>query len=347
MTVRFLLPILLALTLGSCVGSSDRHRAGALAEGDIVTTDTVFTFDSEYPVEIQHSDGNIYVTLHESDSLVCVISTASKTITDRFGKAGQGPDDFSSLEFLANAATLPGKPQFLDCNSGKTFSPDSDGIYRTNRLPVSWISPLNKFGDRYVGKKVGKPDVFFSIFDNAGNELQSVPYPFSLAESTKSKISGKEYLLSPYVFANGDKGRIIAAMYYADAAFVYDSIGNLLTSISLNADKNSDIDAMLNDVVDNRPYTRYRGGCATETSCFMRLSHYIPDLELQEMRPEQSCLLEFDWDGTLLNIYNMEEDIVAFCIDRDRTMWTLKRATDNDNEYYHILRQTLNKASTL
>lgn len=342
MTVRFLLPILLALTLGSCVGSSGRHRAGALAEGDIVTTDTVFTFDSEYPVEIQHSDGNIYVTLHESDSLVCVISTASKTITDHFGKAGQGPEDFSSLEFFANAATLPGKPQFLDCNSGKTFSPDSDGTYRIDRLPISWISPLNKFGDRYVGKKAGKSDVFFSILDNTGKELQSVPYPFDLAENTKSKIKGKEYLLSPYVFANGNKGRIIAAMYYADAAFVYDSIGNLLTSISLNADKKCDIDAMLSDVVDNRPYTRYRGGCATETSCFMRLSHYIPDLELQEMRPEQSCLLEFDWNGTLLNKYNMEEDIVAFCIDCDRTMWTLKRAADNENEYYHILRQTLN-----
>lgn len=311
-----------------------------LTVSDITTDDTLYTFVSEYPVEINYWDKKMYVILHDADSLACVISTVTREVEERLGATGQGPDDVNSLEFYANAPTLAEKPQLVDCNSGKIFSPDSNGTYRMDKLPVAWVSPLNKFGDKFVGKKAGRQNTFFSIFDKDGTILRDIEYPFSLKESTKSKIHGRDYILSPYIFANKERGRIIAAMYFADAAFVYDSIGNLITTISIGTEK--DIDKMLRTVTDNQPYWRYRGGCATDKSCFMRLSRYIADLDNMEMSPEKSILLEFDWSGNVHKVYKMEEDIVAFCIDRDRTIWALKRTIHDDDEHYHVLHQRLN-----
>lgn len=307
---------------------------------DITTDDTLYTFVSEYPVEINYWNKKVYIILHDADSLACVISSVTKEVEERIGANGQGPDDVNSLEFYANAATLAEMPQLVDCNTGKILSPDNDGKYRLDKLPVAWVSPLNKFGDKYVGKKAGRQNAFFSIFDKDGTILRDIEYPFNLKEGTKSKIHGREYLLSPYIFANKERGRIIAAMYFADAAFIYDSIGNLITTISIGTEK--DIDEMLKKVIDNQSYWSYRGGCATDKSCFMRLSRYVADLDNMEMSPEKSILLEFDWSGRIQRIYKMEENVVSFCVDHDRNMWALKRTIHNDDEYYHVLRQHLN-----
>jgi len=352
--------ILILPTLAVSCGdkATTNFRNDSLAKSDrysdinnIILTegDTIIGYDVEYPIAMAECGGRLFVTFHGNDSLLDIIDAKTGDRISRNFIKGNGPNDFSGLEFMRNAGVYSSTGmEAYDINMLKKANYDlsTDSLYVTPFL-FTPAQSINHFGkDRYAAVPISSPtdsDVFFNFYDADGVITESVKRPFTLSESTLEALSGRNMFLVPYLFANPDKKRLLAPMYFMDAVFVLDDTGTIISTCSPGSG-NIDFDKAINTLMAGEDYIRYKGGYATPDYClFVRSLQKLDENKTTDYTSEAE-IIKFDWDGNPLATYTIPGSIPRnICTDDNGNLWvmTFDVAENPTNETYYIVRYSM------
>lgn len=325
---------------------SDVSKCDNLQEIKICKTDTIFTYDSDYPIGVKLYGSHLYVIKAKNNQSIDVIDLTTNQKIWETGTIGYGPEDVISPDFISFSDTTDrSEYRMIDVNDQSLIliNPIERHIHK-EKLPkfIGFSSNVAFFDDYTIGVKNNDECMFF-IHSNKEKEPVYVENDLILDDAIIDKIgSMSNYMRSVNILSDYTNKRIIAAHYFFDIFSIYDFCGNLLKSSTLSGDSYSVNEEIPRMMYDNA-YIGYTNGCSDGKAFYLqRLTH-----PSSESEPIVRQIIKIDPEGTPTAIIDTDGAIHGqFDIDNDNIYAVVKDVSDN-NEYYHIVRwklcQDLNK----
>lgn len=339
------------LAMASC-GVNTRVEVGGLCEkykeikvAELQAVDTLYSFTEDYPVRIGNVGDRLILLFAKQDTVIKILDKASRDIFS-VAVTGNGPYDVLSPSlFQNNYIAEDGSIGLYDVGLNDLLFVNTDSFtVRKFQMPEVLVgkSSVNYFENEAVSYSIMKTENFFNISDLKVNQTKGVPYPFKLSETSCEKVKAFPTYLSPIIYANKNKNRILLAQYYFDMYSVYDMKGNFLKSVSLS-NEDFDVDANIEKffALDADGYVRYAPGGTTDQYVYLVRMKEVPDMETQTHKETDRCIVKLDWDGDPLEIIVTPEGFGGFCLEDDDSIIAIVNSTDEkgaENESFHIVR---------
>lgn len=326
-------------------GAADISNIKLITSGSrspLTDGDTLCTFESGFPVAINTIADKLFVIFAKQDTLLSIYDKNTGAFLSSYGHVGMGPEDLLSLRVLNNGASKNDSViTMYDPNARKLLNIDAASLsINKEDMPRELFSEtsINKSGDKYVSYRLEDRDYFFSISQLYSPQKISVDYPFSLSDATRKKIGNNANLfLSPTLYANFGKRRIIVSMYYMDIYYIYDFDGNLLKMVSPLGDSfdiNQDIASYMS--LNSEGHYRYTPGFSNDSTCYLRRIFEKPSKDGDGYSTISSEIVSSDWNGKITRIFDMPPGGKNFCVDYDQNIYMI--VEDTENEQFNIIR---------
>lgn len=345
-----------------CLSCSSRHRASETADGlgivseyegvreqHLSTIDTVLSFEDEYPVDLEINGDKLYVTFIQQDSTIKIYDKRTGSLIKSTGIHGNGPEDVLSPEFFSNRFISPENDFVMRDSNGKSIILISDDSMKVEKkiLPgfLHEEASMNYTDSYVISNTMMNIGWLFNIWNLRAEDALKVQYPFDLTESALAKVKEFPTILSPFIYYNKDKGRIIATMYFIDACYAYKLDGTLINTVSLSG-KGLNPSECIESYLKPNPTgcIRYVPGYGADDYCYAKRVFEIPDIEKGVYTVKESEIVKFNWDGEPQSVITVSPEMRSFCVDGDEKLYSI--VYDNheggfSGELYHIIRYSI------
>lgn len=330
----------------ACNRTGNELAKNELALSDCNTTtllpiDTICTFDTEFPVSLNIFGDKLLIIFAKQDTAIAIIDTTTKEKIASLGVIGQGPEDMISPYFLKNKyLTDRNEAHLYDPNLGcfiKVSLDDFSVEKTTMPLDILESSSLNYDSGSVVMGQIMKHDHILIIKDIYKDKTINVDYPFMITAENKKQLKKFPTYLASNLYANFDKNRIVASLYFLDCFYVFDLNGNLINSINLSPNKHSLSDCLSGYFnLDNQGFFRYAPGYSTENYCYLLRIKEIPNVTNDGYEPVEKQILKIDWNGNIEYFVNIPVEYNNFCVDDDGNIVFIIADKHREAEVYNI-----------
>lgn len=306
----------------------------------LITIDTIYRFDEEYPIGLKVINNQAIVILAKSDSSLMAIDTHSGHMLWKSGRVGSGPQDLVSPDFIRAQTIESDTLRMYDYNSLCTISLNvNNGGIRKESLPELLTKSLNvNQRDSHVVatlKGAGAESAFY-IYNNDTNSLNNIARPFAIPEHFLQKLGVDvvNYIASANVFADFDYNRIYVPFYMLDAVYIYNFNGKLLNQVWLT-DPDATIERRIDKLIHQEDYVGYSAGVVHNGYCYLKRNRF----DGKSQSATKSNILKFGTDGNPQAIFVSDNVMpVAYDVVDDEIFYFIVASTLNDEEVFYLLK---------
>lgn len=267
---------------------------------------------------------SILVTLEYEGEKLCNVYNLNtrKKIGERLSR-GQGPDDMLMPSFIDNDGE---SIQIVDMATSTIYKYDlNDFIANDAPHPVSKAkleeainSGMQMVGDKLIGYPYFKEHQLY-VFDTEGRKIgEFADFPQSTIDYSDIEKVDAYYM----GFASNGTDRIAICYYMTDLIDIYDSLGVLKNRMHgpehffSYFEETHDADGTTSRQVRGKNRDAYFSPRGAGSQLFVLYNGGFVDDEAHSSYCHR--LFSFSWDGTPQKIYNLDDAIFTFCVDKKR-----------------------------
>lgn len=265
-----------------------------------------------------------------------------------FGRKGKGPEDFSTpFPFKTNSITKlnHGEVEYYNLNSpliakidfNKANLEDGRSSYITSKIIDEELyanMELNKISENFIaGIELGSPDGLFFIYDKRTKEKKWIEYLPKLEDIYN------EFRLVYLGSLCSNLTTLAFANKFFDQISFYNSDGIIFKKYSFSENEKPRLN-LYSKTIEPSSKIYFAKSYGTNDHYYVsRLNYSMDSVISNKFLP--SSILQFDWQGNILNHYLLQTIPDCFCVDESsKILYAVERVKYND-EYIYIKRYNL------
>ena len=294
--------------------------------------EVIYSFTDKYPTDMYVRDSIAYIIQIKSDTCLMALNLNSKQIIQSFGTSGHGPNDIISPTFILSVDHMDvlledgfaGKFNVIDVNEQtnkfvvKKYMDYSDKIFHSGETNIS--------GNFIAGRELGKSGKMFYIYDRNTDVVKEMDFYPEIKNLNPSL--DLNYVYAPSIALNEERNRVLVGMYFFDMFHVYDLSGNRIDTYCLSGNCVPSFSRNASSLVDiiESSNTGLVRSFPTKDYCYF--------LRVKRNNSADNMLVKLDWDGNLINAYNITDEIGGqFYIDeKGEKMYVIRHSLLSDIE---------------
>ena len=290
-------------------------------------------------------DSLLVMVINCSNEAISVYNKNNHEHAIDFGVKGALPSEFQFPFVYKRVAYNPDSILFYDANLYKNKSVNLTEIVNGgNQYGYIKDSPLNRdlffnidlgiCNDKIVGVEVvaGVKTGIFFIYDPATREKRYIEY-----DRYKNHYPNSETLMSAWschLFPNGESRTVAASFRFFDMVNFYHDDGRLKKSVKFGKLRVPTKAAAFSGIDYSEPlYSRDIFG--TKDYCWV-LRCGIPLEDIRTAETVDQTILQFDWEGNLINSYSTSLNIYCIAVDEAKRRIYSVKSTD-DPEFAELI----------
>ncbi len=269
----------------------------------------------------------------------------------KFGMKGKAPCDFQ-FPFPYNTNTTNGYQNdtliFYDmnlvCNKYINISNIIQKIGSiSNNIRQEYVDEKLFYGKdlniisngKIIGTSINQQKGLFFIYDKKGKDIRWIDFHPSFSVDDRYKNS----VYSCLVCANEKKGTVIVGYRHFDGVSFYTLNGELKKSIFFSQPKLPELSHDFSGVSNDYPIFFSRIYGTSERCYLLRIGRGLNSILESSNADIHTTILEFDWNGNLLNQYYFKNLLSSFCVDEeDKFLYGVYSNEEENEPYVHLLK---------
>lgn len=330
--------LLILLSLSSCTDKKDILTLDGVEETTVYLNEITFNEPSFFPKGCIATDSFLIVfSPKDKEGFIYIYDKEKKNLLAKYGRIGEGPNDFKNPRFLPNKTLLSSDNVLLVDDVTDLYEISIDSILNTkDYTPVSILkipdnlmlynSIIHNSDSMLVLNQTGEHQLTF--YDRQTKKVERKNYFKKLKYS--SNISDLSYVMQVYdaCYSSNNENFVIAYKNWKQIDII-STTGDLLKQIYF-----ADYDFNKNKMSFNEGFRLNENAKLFFTFIYpTKKSFYALCWENTKNNIKQGIartdIYKFNWDGELKEIFHLNKSISYFCIDKSNRLYAIGISEDN------------------